>query len=76
MVDHGMQTDQCEAQIYRHFVDYRFVDLQFVYKLNTKTLYSWLTKPKTLKLNAKTSDLQTFRRLSIRRLAIRLQTKH
>ena len=34
--------------IYKHFVDYRFVDLRFVYKLNTKTLYSWLTKPKTL----------------------------
>ena len=30
-----------------HFVDYRFVDLRFVYKLNTKTSYSWLTKPKT-----------------------------
>ena len=27
---------------YRHFVD-----LRFVYKLNTKTSYSWLTKPKT-----------------------------
>ena len=42
--------------IYRHFkfVDYQFVDLRFVYKLNTKTSYSWLTKPKTLKLNAKT----------------------
>ena len=40
--------------IYRHFVDNQFVDLRFVYKLNTKTSYSWLTKPKTLKLNAKT----------------------
>ena len=41
-------------KIYRHFVDYRFVNLRFVYKLNTKTSDSWLTKPKTLKLNAKT----------------------
>ena len=45
--------------IYSHFVDYQFVDLWFinlwfVYTLNTKTSYSWLTKPKTLKLNAKT----------------------
>ena len=31
--------------IYRHLVD-----LRFVYKLNTKKSYSWLTKPKTLKL--------------------------
>ena len=36
------------SMIYSHFVNYRFV-----YTLNTKT-YSWLTKPKTLKLNAKT----------------------
>ena len=47
----------CVCVIYRHFVDYRFVDLRFVYKLNTKTSYSWLTKPKTPKLNAKTGGL-------------------
>ena len=43
-----------DALIYSHFVDYRFVNLQFVYILNTKTSYSWFTKPKTLKLKAKT----------------------
>ena len=43
--------------IYRHSVDYWFVNLRFVYKLNTKTSYSWLNKPKTLKLNAKTRRL-------------------
>ena len=40
---------ESETGIYRHFIDY-----WFIYKLNTKTSYSWLTKPKTLKLNAKT----------------------
>ena len=39
----------CGGPICSHFIDYRFV-----YTLNTKTLYSWLTIPKTLKLNAKT----------------------
>ena len=39
---------------YTWFVDCRLVDLRFVYTLNTKTSYSWLTKPKTPKLNAKT----------------------
>ena len=50
----GMYPDRLMQVIYKHFVNYRFVDLRFVYKLNTKTSYSWLTKPKTLKLNAKT----------------------
>ena len=33
--------------IYSLFADYRFIDLQFVYTLNTKTPYSWLSKPQT-----------------------------
>ena len=40
--------------LYTRFVDCRLVDSRFVYTLNTKTLYSWLTKPKTPKPNAKT----------------------
>ena len=40
--------------IYSLFVDYRFVDSQFVYTLNNKTPHSQLTKLKNLKLNAKT----------------------
>ena len=43
-------------KIYSDFVDYRFIDLWFVCTLNTRTLYSWLTKPKTLKLNAKSGS--------------------
>ena len=52
-------TELHSEVIYRHFVDYRFVDMRFVYKLNTKISDSWLTKPKTLKLiiNAKTGGL-------------------
>ena len=40
--------------LYTRFVDCRLVDSRFVYTLNTKTSYSWLTKPQTPKLNAKT----------------------
>ena len=36
-------------KIYSPFVDYQFVDLWLVYTLNTKTPYSRLTKPQTLK---------------------------
>ena len=42
------------ARLYTQFVDCRLVDSRFIYTLNTKTSYSWLTKPKTPKLNAKT----------------------
>ena len=52
--DGARAKDGAVARIYKHFVDYRFVNLRFVYKLNTKPSYSWLAKPKTLKLNAKT----------------------
>ena len=44
----------CLFLIYSLFVNYQLVNLRFVYTLNTKTSYSRLTKPKTLKLNAKT----------------------
>ena len=44
--------EQCQT-IYCRFVNSRFVDSQFVDTLNTKISYSLLTKPQTLKLNAK-----------------------
>ena len=44
-------------ELYTRFVDCCLVDSRFVYTLNTKTSYSWLTKPKTPKLNAKTGGL-------------------
>ena len=42
------------TMLYSLFINYRFVDSRFVYTLNTETLYSWLTKPQTQKLKAKT----------------------
>ena len=44
-------------ELYTRFVDCRLVNSRFVYTLNTKTSYSQLTKPQTLKLNAKTGGL-------------------
>ena len=37
-----------------YFVDYQFINSSFVYTLNTKTPYSWFTKPQTVKLKART----------------------
>ena len=44
-------------ELYTRFINCHLVDSRFVYTLNTKTSYSRLTKPKTLKLNAKTGGL-------------------
>ena len=43
--------------VYYWFVDSQFVVSQFIYTLSTKTSYSQLTKPQTLKLNAKPPKL-------------------
>ena len=36
-----------DERAFSNFVECRLVDLRFVYTINTKTLYSWFTKPKT-----------------------------
>ena len=44
--------------LYCLFIEYRFVDSQFVHTLNTKTLYSWFTKSQTLKVAGTLSPMQ------------------
>ena len=53
----ALKEDVDDHKLYTRFVDCRLVDSRFVYTLNTKTSHSWLTKPKTPKLNAKTGGL-------------------
>lgn len=53
----NLETYDATFQAIQPIFDSCFVDLRFIYTLNTKTLYYWLTKPQILKLNAKTEGL-------------------